>query len=243
MSSESSSDESDLPSLSVLKSSRQVQRKVDERLAEIQNESRVQGNNTTKIKSKRGGSVDMVVCKRVAWPQDSILAGATKQQVSYDQLTLVQFVQGFTRNILDERNAETRERMLWYLNELMEDVSDFSWGSAKAAHAVLLCEMERGTVDWHDTHRIDRIRRAHAQKHTGKQNWGRNFESKKPWFCKAYQQGQCTFARDHESGGKMQKHICSFCLMQGRTLAHPEKDCVHARKNQSKNEQVAAQGK
>ena len=65
MSSESSSDESDLPSLSVLKSSRQVQRKVDERLAEIQNESRVEGNNTTKIKSKRGGSVDMVVCKRV----------------------------------------------------------------------------------------------------------------------------------------------------------------------------------
>ena len=100
-------------------------------------------------------------------------------------------MQGFTRNILDEKDGKTRERMLWYLNELMEDVSDFARGSAKVAHAVL-CEMERGTVDWHDTHRIDRIRRAHDQKHTGKQNWDRSLEVKKPWFCKLYQQGHCT---------------------------------------------------
>ena len=37
--------------------------------------------------------------------------------------------------------------------------------NAKASQAVLMCEMERGTVDWCDTTRIDRIRRAHAQKH------------------------------------------------------------------------------
>ena len=96
----------------------------------------------------------------MAWPQDSILAGTTKQRVTYDQLTLVQFVQGFSRNILDEPDEKVRECMLSYLNELMEDASDFAWGSAKAAHAVLLCEMERGTVTWHDTHRMDRIRRA-----------------------------------------------------------------------------------
>ena len=38
--------------------------------------------------------------------------------------------------------------MLWYVNDLMKDATDFSWGIAKAAHTVLLWEMERGTVTW-----------------------------------------------------------------------------------------------
>ena len=36
--------------------------------------------------------------------------------------------------------------MLLYLGDLMEDAKDFSWQGAKAAHAVLLCEVERGVV-------------------------------------------------------------------------------------------------
>ena len=55
----------------------------------------------------------------------------------------------------------------------MEDTTDFSSGSAKSAHAVLMCEMERRAVDWFDSDRIDRIRRAYAQRHTvtSKQSW------------------------------------------------------------------------
>ena len=34
--------------------------------------------------------------------------------------------------------------MLLYLSELMEDTTDFAWTDAKAAHAVVLCEIERG---------------------------------------------------------------------------------------------------
>ena len=134
-----------------------------------------------------------------------------RQTVTYDQLSLTQFIQGFTRNIIDETNNDTREHMMWYLHDLMEDATDFTWSSTKAAHAVLLCEMERGTVSWSDTNRIDRIRRAHAQKHTqfGRQNWAKRIQTqKKPWVCKLYQVGQCQFAKDHEFAGKIQKHIC-----------------------------------
>ena len=80
--------------------------------------------------------------------------------------------------------------MLSYLCDLMEDANDFSWASAKASHAVLLCEMERGTLEWANTERIDRIRRAHAQRHNpgNKQNWAQNQDpQRKPWFCKSYQ--------------------------------------------------------
>ena len=36
--------------------------------------------------------------------------------------------------------------MLNYLGNLMEDASDFSWDSAKAAHVILLTDMEADRV-------------------------------------------------------------------------------------------------
>ena len=54
-----------------------------------------------------------------------------------------------------------KEHMLDYVIALLEDANDFSWGAAKASHAVLLCHMEQGEVtDFSDIHKIDRIRRA-----------------------------------------------------------------------------------
>ena len=34
--------------------------------------------------------------------------------------------------------------MLCYLADIMSDTTDFRWQNAKAANAVLLCDMERG---------------------------------------------------------------------------------------------------
>ena len=66
----------------------------------------------------------------------------------------------------DESDPEIRQHMLEYMISLMDDANDFSWISAKASHAVLLCRMEQGEVKSHaDTLAIDRIRRAYAQTH------------------------------------------------------------------------------
>ena len=48
--------------------------------------------------------------------------------------------------------------MLSYFADLMEDATDFSWANAKAANAVILCEMERGRLTWEDSDRLDRLR-------------------------------------------------------------------------------------
>ena len=54
--------------------------------------------------------------------------------------------------------------MLDYVINLLEDANYFSWASAKASHAVLVCRMEQGEVaGWSDLEKIDRIRQAHAQ--------------------------------------------------------------------------------
>ena len=242
---DSSSDESDIPDISALRSSRELQRKVNRRLSKLEKSSASQGKSGSKIKSKGGGGVEVLVEKKVAWAHESILGGTHRQRISYDQLTLTQFVQGFVRNILDESDENCREQMLVYLSDLMEDATNFTWGNAKAAHAVLLCEMERGVLDWSHTSRIERIRRAHAQKHHvhrpnwGKQeksNWGKQENTKKPWYCKHFQSGTCMYSKDHEHGGKMFKHICVHCLAQGKQVNHPGKDCTAGKMSSSKNE-------
>ena len=55
-------------------------------------------------------------------------------------------MQGVCSNILDQKSVSHQKSMVAYLGDLMEDDTDFSWQGAKAAHAVLPCEMERGTV-------------------------------------------------------------------------------------------------
>ena len=160
----------------------------------------------------------------------------SKQRITYHQLNLTQFVQGFAKNILEEQNPIFCESMLQYLADLMEDATHFSWANAKASHAVLLCEMKRGSLTWSDSHRIDRILRAHAQKHNPpqKSNWARNSEYKKPWYCKPYQSNACKFFKDHEVNGKVHRHICAHCLGQGRIMGHSEKECAFYKKQAKK---------
>ena len=54
--------------------------------------------------------------------------------------------------------------MLEYITDIMEDAQDFGWPSAKGAHALILCRMEEGKVNWLMSQKLDRLRRAHAQK-------------------------------------------------------------------------------
>ena len=98
----------------------------------------------SKVQVKKGGNVDVSVKNKVLWPHEAILGGFNRQRVTYDQLSLTQWVQGFCKNILEEKSSHRRDTMVSYLGDLMEDATDFTWQGAKAAHAVLMCEMERG---------------------------------------------------------------------------------------------------
>ena len=63
-----------------------------------------QNDEGNKIKSKTGGPVEVIVSKRVVWPHEYILGGTSKQRVSFDQLNIMQFVQGFVKGVLDEKD-------------------------------------------------------------------------------------------------------------------------------------------
>ena len=117
-----SDSDSSIPDLHVLRSSEIIQKNVDARLHELEVIHETSGMPlSTKLKSKRGGPVDVYVKHKVAWPHEAILGGANRSRVTYDQLTLSQWVQGFCKNILDEKAEGKRERMVAYMADLMED--------------------------------------------------------------------------------------------------------------------------
>ena len=136
---------------------------------------------------------------------------------------------------------QVKEHMLDYLINLLEDANDFSWASAKASHAVLLCRMEQGeVVSWADVDKNDRICRAHAQRHISQQSaQTKNYEKngKQPTkfvACVYFNKNMCSQAKNHETKGVYYRHICAACWeMDGKAYSHSQVDC---RRSKTKNE-------
>ena len=104
------SDSEDTPDLDILRESKSIQQKVDKRLSSLKQQQASGVSGIRQIKSARGGDVDVLIKQKVAWPHEAILGGVSRQRLSYDQLSLPQFVQGFVRNMLSESNLEVREK-------------------------------------------------------------------------------------------------------------------------------------
>ena len=82
------------------------------------------------------------------------LAGTSKNRVRYDSLPIFQWVAGICTIMREETSVKSKNAMLEYVTELMEDTQDFGWSSVKGAHALLLCRMEEGKIEWHMTGKI-----------------------------------------------------------------------------------------
>ena len=224
-----------MPSKKFIKEDPSIQQRVKARMEELKhiNDRDCQG----KFKSQRSVNDEVTVKFKIPWPQNQVLSGSNRSRPSYDQLNVFQWVSGFARITQDETDIDVKNKMLEYLADLMEDAQDFSWASAKAAHAVALCRMEDGKLSWKDTQGLDRVRRAHAQKNIGGSNSNNGVSSNKfgknkelGFICKFFQIGTCSHSKDHVSGGRKYRHVCSHC--QG---FHPAKECKNNEKK-SKNE-------
>ena len=125
-----------------------------------------------------------VLVKTVTWLYDSLLKGVTIQRTTFYVLSITQFLQGLVRNIMDEINQIPREKMLAFLSDSLEDVNDYSMVLVKAMLAVLLCKMERRTLDLNEALGMHRIRRVHAQNHdlAAMQNQGKHNHFKELWY-------------------------------------------------------------
>ena len=55
-----------------------------------------------------------------------MLAGSIKERISYDQVTMTQWMAVFCRPMREETDQNLRNHMLNYLIDLLDDVQDFS---------------------------------------------------------------------------------------------------------------------
>ena len=90
------------------------------------------GNNLMLIKEVqlrnlkfKGGSVDIYVKERVKWDHEFVLAGNTKDRITYNQLNITQWTAGFCRIMKEENCRMTKDHMLDYLIALLDDSNDF----------------------------------------------------------------------------------------------------------------------
>ena len=131
--------------------------------------------------------------------------------------------------------------MLDYMISLFDDAVDFSWDAAKASHAVLLCRMEQGEVsDFSQIDKIDRIRRANAQRHNVQVSSSHSHKKAsqkhpKSMTCNYFNVGTCSHSKTHETRGVLYKHVCSACFATGKSFGHPEIE-RRSKKKLSKNE-------
>ena len=223
-----------------LRNDSSVQLLVEQRLKQLAEAEKT----GTKLKSLRGGSVEVLVSNRVKWPHEYVLSGSSKERTTYDQLSVIQWVAGFCRIMREEKNSNVKDHMLDYIISLFDDANDFSWDAAKASHAVLLCRMEQGEIsDYTQVEKIDRVRRANAQRHTT-QNSGsqstKKFSQKhtKSLTCNYFNSGTCSHSKTHETRGVLYKHVCAACFAVGKSFHHPEIECRSKNKKNpnSKNE-------
>ena len=133
-----------LPDLHTLRHDRSVQDQVEARIRQLSNND-VKGTDP-KYKSQRGGAMDIFVKARVKWPHEFVLAGSTKDRITYNQLNVTQWMSGFCRILRDKNCQNIRDHMLDYLIALLDDSNDFLRHASKTSHAVLLCRMEQGEV-------------------------------------------------------------------------------------------------
>ena len=232
-----------IPQLHTIRQDLLIQAQVEKRLKEL---AEAEKSGTHKQKSLRGGPVEVLVPNKVKWPHEYVLSGSQKERVSYDQLSVIQWVTGFCRIMRDEQNRDIQNSMLDYLIALFDDANDFSWEAAKASHAVLLCRMEQGEIkDYAQVEKIDRVRRANAQRHvspvsTSSQHIGakkQTTKATKSMLCQYYNQGSCAHLKSHDTRGTLYKHICTHCFAtSGKTFTHPESQCRNKQKKQTKNE-------
>ena len=224
-----------IPSTKFLKTSKSIQDAVDIRLQEL-----AKLNEQGKFKSQRGNNDQVTVKQQIPWPQNYILAGTSKSRVTYDSLSTFQWMAGFSAIIREEKNVKIKNAMLEYMTDIMEDAQDFGWATAKGAHALILCRMEEGKVDWLSSEKLDRLRRAHDQKIVtstgGNSHPAKNKAEAQGVPCKFYQSMKCSHKNDHTTNGQLYKHICTHCFSLGKKFAHPLKDCRNKRQQDAKNE-------
>ena len=179
--------------------------------------------------------MDVYVNQRVKWPHEFVLAGSSKDRLNYNQLNITQWMARFCLIM--------REKKIYKLGVICLIISLLYWTIPMIFHGrqrKLVMQYCYEIASWAETEKIDRIRRANAQRHTSgtlPNNGGQKLKKQgqknaKSMPCVYFNDNSCTFTKYHETKGVFYKHICSYCFAQdGKVSTHSASDCKKSVKN------------
>ncbi len=180
------------------------------------------------------------------WPHSHLKYHFVAKAKKYDELSLAEFCAGYM-SIMGICKTSHREARIAHLEELMYHATTKPWKCILNYHAACLLEIERGNLKWGDNFQLNGLlsttlnntggfssnftsRSQAGNQYSGGRQTGaqQNVGSdERVWFCKLFQRGNCTFARDHygplNGENQLLRHICAKCwLTLRRKSPHSE---------------------
>ena len=183
-------------------------------------------------KSGRNRTADDVISKEIDWPHYHCYRGPDRLPARYEELSIPEFVQGYLTTALDgKQNAQTREKMLRHLQELMRDASDHRWEHVRNYHAILLHQYEMERITWDSTGEIQKLRATYV---FNARHAATSEKTAHTRYCASYQRGGCSHQGDHTSPRGYVRHICAYCVTKNRgNYNHPENECRMKQRSQT----------
>ena len=220
-----------VPSLEFLKSSSAIQTEVARRLRALDADT---ANPSGKFishsngKSGRFRTFNTNIHKYIQWPQENVFIGASRKPISYDDLNPQQFILGHLITAMAADNITEKDNMINYIIKLLRESIDGSFESSLGAHAIVLQELERGTLTWGDTQKLDELRLLYSRKVSANEHTKRTLHSPavKKVVCSHYNKGKCIKKSDHTVNDVMYRHVCLYCYKAtSKFFAHSEQEC------------------
>ena len=219
----------EVPSVRDLRNNIDVGREVDRRLAELEEEDDATGQrlSSVRIRGKRSGAARTVkdtVINDIDWPHFHIYTSPGADAMTFDRLTIPEFVYGFL-HMIDQPDARLDRAVMWdILKGMMEDATEYPWHNVRDFYWVVGSHVENDRLSWTDNVPIQKLRAKHAQKHSisPKKQGTTSTRQQKLRYCGLFQTGNCPEKADHDG----QKHMCAYCYKaRGTPYSHPESEC------------------
>ena len=180
------------------------------------------GKHAKHVKSGKTAKITSRIRHPQIWPHSELSLLYVTKNVSYDELTIEEFVAGYCA-ILSSSSISVPEKdaRIVHLCDLMYLAIQHEWSSVREFHAAVLLEIERGHLQWGDSF-------AHLERHSLRvkpRSGVVQHPSSTPvvLFCRDFQRNLCKLTKDHygtiRGERKWLQHVCAKCWVTSRQIA------------------------
>jgi len=190
--------------------------------------TKTSGKKSNKLKSGKTARITTRVVNPQIWPHSELSLSYVSKDVGYDDLTIEEFVAGFTTIMsLPQTTALEGRARLQHLTRLMYLATQYEWSAVRDFHATVLLEIERGSLTWNDSFShieqqalIGRVKVRPLSSTTPKTNL--DVKMSGVLFCRDFNKSKCQNHKDHygviKGVQKWVQHICAKCWTTNKKI-------------------------